>query len=70
MVGDRFKSFPGFLFKNAGMGWANIFSDYVAGKWYFGKDYIMDPLEMARVLIQENTLAYMGYITIIHELKE
>ena len=33
------------------MGWANIFNDYVIGKWYFGKDYIMDLLEMARVLI-------------------
>ena len=25
---------------------------------------------MARALIQENTLAYMGYIIIIHELKK
>ena len=30
----------------------------------------MDPLEMARVLIQENTPAYVGYIIIIHEPKE
>ena len=30
----------------------------------------MDPLKMAKVLIQENTFAYVGYITIIYELKE
>ena len=30
----------------------------------------MDLLKMAKVLIQENTLAYMDYITTVHELKE
>ena len=30
----------------------------------------MDPLEMAKVLIQENTPAYVSYIIIIHKLKE
>ena len=30
----------------------------------------MDPLETARVLIQENTLAYVGYVTIVYEPKE
>ena len=30
----------------------------------------MDLLEMAKVLIQENTLTYVGYITTVHELKE
>ena len=30
----------------------------------------MDLLETARVLIQENTPAYVGYITIIYEPKE
>ena len=69
-AGDRPKSLPGLLLGNAGMGWANILSDHAAGKWYFGKDYIMDPLETARVLIQENTPAYVGYITTIHEPKE
>ena len=52
------------------MGWANILSDYIAGKWYFGKDYIIDLLEMARVLIQENTPVYVGYIIIVHKPKE
>ena len=30
----------------------------------------MDPLETARVLIQENTPAYVGYVTTVHEPKE
>ena len=30
----------------------------------------MDPLKTARVLIQENTLTYVGYITIIYTPKE
>ena len=38
--------------------------------WYFGKDYIIDPLEIARVLIQENTFIYVGYITTVHEIKK
>ena len=70
MANDRPKSLPGFLLRNAGIDWANIFSDYVTGKWYFKKDYIMDPLEIARVLIQENTFAYVGYITTVHKIKE
>ena len=69
-AGDRLKSLPGLLLGNAGMGWANILSDHVAGKWYFGKDYIIDPLETAKVLIQENTPAYVGYVITVYELKE
>ena len=69
-AGDRPKSLPGLLLGNAGMGWANILSNHVTGKWYFGKDYIMDPLKTAKVLIQENTLTYVGYITTVHEPKE
>ena len=30
----------------------------------------MDLLKMAKVLIQENTFIYIGYITIVYELKE
>ena len=30
----------------------------------------MDPLKTAKVLIQENTLAYVGYITTIYKPKE
>ena len=30
----------------------------------------MDLLKIIKVLIQENTLIYVGYITIIHEPKE
>ena len=70
MVGDRLKSLPGLLLGNAGMGWANILSDHVIGKWYFRKDYIINLLEMAKVLIQENTPAYVDYITTVHEPKE
>ena len=30
----------------------------------------MDLLKTARVLIQENTLGYISYITVVYELKE
>ena len=30
----------------------------------------MNLLKMAKVLIQENTFAYIGYITTVYELKE
>ena len=30
----------------------------------------MDLLKTAKVLIQENTLAYVGYVTTVYELKE
>ena len=30
----------------------------------------MDPLKTAQVLIQENTLAYVNYITTVYKLKE
>ena len=30
----------------------------------------MDLLKMVKVLIQENTFAYVGYITIVYELKK
>ena len=40
------------------------------GNSIFGKDYIMDPLKTTKVLIQENTPAYVGYITIIYKPKE
>ena len=39
-------------------------------KWYFKKDYIIDPLKTAKVLIQENTPAYISYITTVYELKK
>ena len=70
MVNNYLKSLSGLLLRNAGMGWVNIFSDYIAGKWYFGKDYIMDLLKTARVLIQENTFIYVGYIITVYEIKE
>ena len=30
----------------------------------------MDLLKTAKVLIQENTFIYVGYITTVHEIKE
>ena len=30
----------------------------------------MDPLEIAKVLIQENTFAYVGYVTIVYKPKK
>ena len=63
---ERPKSLPGLLLGHAGMGWAGILTDYSTSRWYFNDNYIIDPLEATRAIIEEKAQAYVAYVTTVH----
>ena len=60
---ERGPNAPDLLFSRPGMGLEHIILDTATEEWWFGETIILDPLEFAREVLDENQPAYIAYLT-------